>query len=167
MTTSATFTVRRRREINLEAIIKRIAEKNTRVLVGFPIDAKHTPEEGSAGAETSMAVIAAKHEFGFPAEKIPERPFLRVGAANGIPEYVAITAAYLPRVLDEQIGIEKLLEALGTSAVGHIQQQIRNGTYKPNSPYTIRLKGSDKPLVDTGQMVQSVTWVIEEDGSYA
>ena len=30
----------------------------------------------------------------------------------------------------------------------------------PNSPTTIKLKGSDQPLVDSGRMKQSITWRI-------
>lgn len=45
-----------------------------------------------------------------------------------------------------------------------IQKEIVNGDFVPNSPETIKRKGSDKPLIDTGRMRQSINYVIQEKG---
>lgn len=37
----------------------------------------------------------------------------------------------------------------------------RNG-WAPNSPVTIALKGSERPLVDTGELRKSITYVVKE-----
>lgn len=34
--------------------------------------------------------------------------------------------------------------------------------WAPNSPYTIRKKGSDKPLINTSEMRKSITYVVDE-----
>ena len=34
--------------------------------------------------------------------------------------------------------------------------------WKPNSPKTIKRKGSDSPLIDTGEMRKSITYVVED-----
>ena len=38
------------------------------------------------------------------------------------------------------------------------------GDFEPNAPSTIRKKKSDKPLIDTGRMRQSVMTVIDKKG---
>ena len=37
---------------------------------------------------------------------------------------------------------------------------IRNGNWVPNAPATIRRKGSDRPLIDTGQLVNAVEYEV-------
>ena len=49
--------------------------------------------------------------------------------------------------------------------VGLVQEKIESGSYEPNAPSTIRKKKSDKPLIDTGRMRQSVKYVIRKKGS--
>lgn len=48
----------------------------------------------------------------------------------------------------------------GVSAVRKWFSDPRNG-WEPLSPSTIRAKGSDAPLIDTGAMRQSITYVLE------
>jgi len=37
-----------------------------------------------------------------------------------------------------------------------MEKNIRDGDFTPNAPYTIALKGSDEPLIDTGAMINSI-----------
>jgi hypothetical protein len=48
--------------------------------------------------------------------------------------------------------------------VGQIVNEINNGHYAPNAESTIAKKGSDRPLKDTGQEAQAITWVVPEGG---
>jgi hypothetical protein len=43
-----------------------------------------------------------------------------------------------------------------------LQAQIASNMGPPNKPMTIYLKGSSKTLIDSGRMMQSVTWAIDE-----
>ena len=56
------------------------------------------------------------------------------------------------------------LDVMGLAVTGMIQEQITDGDYVPLAPATIRRKknNSDKPLIDTGHMFQSVRHVIED-----
>lgn len=49
-------------------------------------------------------------------------------------------------------------ERIGRQAQARIRRSIRAGDYAPNSPVTVILKGSSKPLVDTGALFQSITF---------
>ena len=156
---SATFSVERRRHADLKAIVDKLKAEKVRVLVGIPIGVTEANGE-------SVAVIAAKNEFGLADQYMPERPFLRIGVQNSSAKYAALSAKQLPNVLAGTITIDDLLGMLGAMAAGSVQKQIRHGSYMRNSPSTIAMKGSDKPLIDSGQMLQSITWVIERNGAY-
>jgi hypothetical protein len=59
-------------------------------------------------------------------------------------------------VQDGKKNADQALTAVGVVMVGLIQQKIRSIVSPPNSPRTIAIKGSSKPLIDFGQMIQSV-----------
>lgn len=158
---SATFSVERRRHADLKAIVDKLKAEKVRVLVGIPIGI-----DSDVDPSTSVAVIAARNEFGSRSDFIPERPFLRIGVQNSSAKYSALSAKQLPNVLAGTITIDDLLNMLGDMAASSVQKQIRHGSYMRNSPSTIAMKGSDKPLIDSGQMLQSITWVIERNGAY-
>lgn len=40
---------------------------------------------------------------------------------------------------------------------GQVRKEIQSGSFKPDSPMTIALKGSTKPLIDKGRLYQSIT----------
>lgn len=47
---------------------------------------------------------------------------------------------------------------IGEIGVAMVRNAIRADEYAPNSPITIILKGSSKPLVDHGDLIQSITY---------
>jgi hypothetical protein len=51
---------------------------------------------------------------------------------------------------------ERALKRLGIFAEGRVKLKITKGPFVPNAPFTIRKKGSDKPLIDTGRMRGSI-----------
>ena len=53
---------------------------------------------------------------------------------------------------------EQALGQLGEMTKGDVQTEIRSGDFAPLKPATIKRKGSSRPLIDTGQMVQSIAW---------
>lgn len=50
--------------------------------------------------------------------------------------------------------------------VGYVQDQITNGEFEPNAPMTVQRKGSDHPLIDTGQLRRGISYVICKKGEY-
>ena len=59
---------------------------------------------------------------------------------------------------------EGILKAIGVFQKGLIQEKIKSGDFEPNAPSTIAKKGSDKPLIDTGTMRQSVNFAVTKKG---
>lgn len=60
----------------------------------------------------------------------------------------------------------ELAQAVGVSALEQIQEAFDTegfGEWTPNSPATIRAKGSEMPLIDTGNLRNSITYKVEEN----
>lgn len=108
-----------------------------------------------------MAMIAAVHEFGSPEHNIPERSFLRGGIRRAMPKLKQMNAQSLKAVVLGKMTIEQAVEKLGVVAAGEVKREFTVGELAPNKPATIKRKGSSRPLIDTGQLRQSITYVLE------
>jgi len=100
---------------------------------------------------------------------IPERPFMQNAMRNNRSAYKAAMEAAAKTIIREAAlgegpvkGKRKALGKLGVKAQGDIQAEITSLSSPPNSPVTIELKGSSKPLIDSGEMRSSVTFQVEE-----
>ena len=58
--------------------------------------------------------------------------------------------------------VEQALQEMGPFAVGAFQSTITDATWVPNAPRTVREKQSAKPLIDTGLLRSSLTFVVRK-----
>lgn len=113
---------------------------------------------------TQVALIAAVQEFGtFRAGKdhnvvIPPRPYFRAMIAKNSKTWSAALAKLLKA---NDYDVEKSLRLLGELIRGQLMQSIIATNSPPNAPSTIAKKGSDKPLVDSSHMLNSVDYDLE------
>jgi len=129
------------------------------VTVGLQGSAQ-TTASGPASA-SDLVTIGAAHEYG--TESIPMRPWLRTSAARyGKGWARAYRAAVSAAILGENV--ETPLRLVGLGMQGDVQATVLDGPWFPLSPETIRRKGSDVPLVDSGQMRQSIRAQVERAG---
>lgn len=142
----------------LEALAARLRSLKSTVLVGVPAGA--TEADG-----TSMAMVAAVNEFGSGDGRIPERSFLRSGILRGREIYRRLNYYSIRRIIEGKMTEATALARLGLAGVAAVQRQITDGNFVPNAPSTIRAKGSDKPLIDSGALRQSITYIIDEGQS--
>ena len=66
-------------------------------------------------------------------------------------------------------GNEKAQQAfreIGTDVQKKVQKRIDEGQFVPNAPSTIKRKGHDHPLIDTGTMRDSISYTVCEKGEY-
>lgn len=143
-----------------------------KVMVGIP-----SSTAGRKEGPISNAALGYIHENGAPEVNIPARPFLVPGIENAQPD----TVRYLRQAMDAALSgkrplVEHILNAAGLNAVNHVKAKITAGPFEPLKPETIRRrrirsKGSKyrrkattaadvKPLIDTGQMRNAITYVI-------
>jgi hypothetical protein len=135
------------------AELKKLAEME--VVVGFQSDG--ADYEGGA----SVAEVAAYNELG--SSDTPARPFMRQSFEKHEAELKA-ACEQVNRTLASGGTVQEALGRLGVIAKALVQEEIVEGSFEPNAPSTIKKKGSDKPLIDTGTMRQSVTYVVREAG---
>ena len=108
---------------------------------------------------TAVAYVATIQEFGTP--RIPARPFMRPAVADHGGEWMQMLADGARASLNGGPAPEQVLELVTMAAAGNVAEKIQAVTSPPLSPVTVKRKGFDKPLVDTGQMIQSVTGKVE------
>lgn len=134
------------------------ARRNDRIQVGFVEGQMHV-------GGRSVSEIAETLSFG--TDDIPARPFLEEGIASKQEVIQDSIESYYKSLIGNE-PIEQKLANIGAQAVGAIQEFVRGDHYQstiPNAPSTIARKSkknglSDKPLIDTGQMINSVTYVV-------
>lgn len=109
-----------------------------------------------------VATKAAAHEFG--TTRIPARPFMRPTVAEKKRAWLDQLAQGSKAILRGEASPRGVLEAVALRAAGDVAKSIRAVSAPPLSPKTVKRKGFEKPLVETGQMLQSVTGVVEKKG---
>lgn len=134
--------------------------KQNEVFIGYQAGhAKHTDEDGSTA---DMAEIAMFNELGTSTS--PPRPFLRMTVDENKDKINQFVETQTKRIA-QGASAEQCMKQMGAFGVSLVQEKIGNGTFTPNAESTIKAKGSDKPLIDTGQLRQSVHYVIKKGGS--
>jgi HK97 gp10 family phage protein len=130
---------------------------NSYVLIGFQ-EGTVTKSQVKGGRRKAagkvMAKIAAENEFG--TKRIPARPFMRTSFDENRQRINNAIAGEYEKILGSASTVKRSLNLLGLFGVDLIQQKIRAIQFPPNSPRTIAIKKSSKPLIDFGQMIQSV-----------
>ena len=158
------------------------ARIDTEVLVGFLSGRQHVPTLHKADTEKPNGERRGKYVgisgrddpqnepaletaelakiLTFGSADIPPRPFIEEGLLSEKEE--------LLKEAERQCGNARKGQAnwdmLGTKAVGAVQKFVRSDYYKtnvPNSRNTIEFKGSDTPLIDGGDLVNSLEFVVE------
>lgn len=146
-------------DLGWKKIIKNMKTLDKKVLkVGI-----QSGDKTSDGKE-DLAYVASLHEFGSPGGKIPERSFIRTAIDSNERKIDNLFDKLAFRILSGSVSIRGALDIMGLAITGMIQEQITDGEYVPLAPATIkqRKNHSDKPLIDTGHMRQSIRHVIED-----
>ena len=130
--------------------------KKLQVRVGY--------QQGEAQEDDGVDIldVAMWNELG--TSRSPSRPFLRMSVDENADKINAFIKAQLRKLAKGESTAEQILKAIGAFQKGLVQAKIKDGEFVPNAPSTIRKKKSDKPLIDTGRMRQSVNFVITEKG---
>lgn len=129
-----------------------------RVRVGILADAPKTEHDGGDGAATLLE-IAAIHEFG--AGPIPQRSFIRATIDQRKADIAKLQGVLAGQVLAGKLTPDQALTQLGAKVASWMQQRIASGIAPALDPATVAAKGSSVPLVDTGQLKASITFLVE------
>ncbi|WP_368648553.1 hypothetical protein ABRZ03_02350 [Castellaniella ginsengisoli] len=131
------------------ALRKEIAKLRTPhyALVGIHESAGVEPDSDGM----TVATLGAIQHFGN--DHIPARRWLDTGAESGAQEYLDTIREGIEDGLDSK----RIMARVGLEAEGAIKQYITDLDSPPNAASTVRKKGSSNPLIDTGNMRDSVT----------
>ena len=137
-----------------QRILKSIAEidklNKADLQVGFFESAKY--EDG-----TPVAGVAAVHELGSPKNNIPPRPFMRTTSEAKKPEWAKLMKQAAQAIVKRSETADSALNKLGLKAAGDVRETISTIQEPKLKESTVKRKGSDKPLVESGIMINSVT----------
>lgn len=144
----------------MKKLVKELKEDKSYVKAGVVGEA--------AGAEHGEGVanvdVALWQEFG--TDKIPSRSFIRAPFEANKQKYLGALRELLPKVIDGKMTITRALKLIGLAMATDMKKAILTGEGipPPNAPSTIAAKGSSRPLVDTGQLVRSITSAVVVGG---
>lgn len=120
-----------------------------------------------------VAYVAAIHEFGSPENNIPPRLGMRATSEEQKPEWAHTSQVVSKAVLANKITPAQAMEVIGLKAAGDVRKHITTVTTPPLKVATVkaRLAGKKqgrvvsitiaKPLVRTGELLDSLTNVVE------
>lgn len=151
----------------LSGVLDRL--RNADVLVGIP--AKTTDRKGKKNkpAPINNASLMYIHTNGSPVQGIPKRPVIEPAITHE-PAKTEISKE-LKEAVTELLSWTKIPDAnkifrhlsnagqIATDASKSWFTDPRNA-WAPNTPATIARKGSDRPLIDTGALRRSLTYIV-------
>lgn len=114
----------------------------------------HESDNARGGDTMTNAQIGAINHFGN--DRTPARPWLDTGVASATPDIVdTITDG-----IEDGLEMDQILNRVGVVAVAGVQNYMDELDSPANAPSTIAKKGDNNPLIDTGELKQSVTYDI-------
>ena len=141
------------RDRGADALVKTVTERAGRVVdVGIIGSGADAPADGGG---LTVGQLAEWHEFGVG---VPQRSFLRAWADADRAKIDDTIRKLMRKVIKGDLTKDQALAQFGAWAQGQAQAFISAGRVTPPlHPATIDRKGSDVPLIDTGQLRSSIT----------
>lgn len=117
---------------------------------------------------TSLADVMTWNHYG--TETIPPRPVLRIAAENVMSNNEEIKKAlnaYFKNILENPNGQaeaeKEMLRKIGVQVIKEAKRIIESGNeLQENAPGTVRKKGFNKPLYETGLLLKNLGYDYEE-----
>ena len=149
------------------------------ILVGFPSGEQHvtqlhrkdaksdykTYEGGNVEEMKPIENAELAKALSYGTSSIPPRPFLEEGIKSKQTELVKALETEAKKVFD---GGQANWNKVGTMAEGAVREFVYSDYYRtnvPNSPKTIEYKGSDKPLIDSANLIGDLKHIVQDGGN--
>lgn len=128
------------------------------IVVGAPGETREAAQ-GAAGQVLTQGQLMAIHEYGDPSRGIPERPVLRMTLKQERAAVLNMLAASMQDALTSKTPdalVERGYERAALYLESKVKQAFGSSELAPNAPQTVARKGSNKPLIDTGELRRSI-----------
>lgn len=122
-------------------------------------------KDTNKGMKYSKAFSLYVHTNGSPLWQSPPRPVLEPAIEDDKEEIAGYLKNAAQYALDGDIeSANEELERVGLEGQNAARSWFTNpkNGWAPNSPITIKRKGSDSPLIDKGEMRKAITYIIKE-----
>ena len=140
----------------LKGFLERFKEiGKPKVYIGVPAS-KNGMHEGGI----NMATLLAIHVLGAPSRGIPQRDPLRPPLIANAQRYTDLLAMGLKNALSDGTDPKLVYEKIGIVAANDVKDYFITGNFKALSEKTIKAKGSSKPLIDTGELRNSISYEV-------
>lgn len=93
---------------------------------------------------------------------IPERSFLRAGFDENHKAVLKKTDPLLADVLGGTMSADQFCEIVGLLLKSKVQDYARDLRNPANHPFTVKQKGSSNPLIDSGDMINALSYEVEK-----
>jgi hypothetical protein len=122
---------------------------------------------GTNSEGVDLVDIAVTMEFGTEDGTIEPRPFIRGTFEAKRDELATMQIRIAKAVLAGKITADQADQLLGQWGAAAVKSYVKDGAspFVPLKDSTIKAKGSSRPLVDTGQLINSVTYVVDKGES--
>lgn len=118
---------------------------NTKAKVGWP------------ASKVNQEIVNKAIWTNFGTINMPERPALSNAFDNNRSNYIDALKKSAPKVLRGEVNVGQIISKIGILFSDDVKQEIVDLDSPANAPSTIKKKGSSNPLIDTGEMKNSVT----------
>lgn len=112
----------------------------------------------------TLVDVAIVNEFGSEDGHIPERPAHRQTYNAKRNDLKKRIAGSVRLIAEGKVDTGTQLDRLGLWYTGELKDTIRQFNDPPNAPSTVRQKGANNPLVDTGRMLNSINHEVSSRG---
>ena len=127
--------------------------RRLRALAGLEVRAGVLQPDPTREGDTTIAVVAAAHEFG--TRTVPQRSFIARTVDGKAAEIGRLQEAVIERVLDGA-DPEDAADLAGLGVASLIRDTIRSNVPPPLSAATAERKQDTRTLVDTGQLLNAI-----------
>lgn len=153
-----TSSVRQSTDSGRAALIAELTRSSRRISVGIPSDAAAAAARGGRGL--TVGQVAGFHEYGAPPH-LPQRSFLRSWFDVSKKRNAEIIRRLLGAALAGRVTVSQALERIGLQFASDVKLRISEGRITPDiKQETKDRKGSDVPLIDTGQLRAAITYEV-------
>ena len=125
------------------------------VEVGLPDGGRHS------GTDLSMHELGMVHEYGSPTRNIPARPFIGPPIKDNVEKYKRMMRDQALKLIFRRTTLNNALSLVGEAGKADIQKYMLSASFTPLSAATIERKGSSKPLINSGQMRNAITYEVK------
>jgi len=120
----------------------------------------HVEQGAQERGEITVVDIGAIHEFGLG--HAPERSFIRATFDDKRAALLETLRKGYKQIVKGKLTPDTVVGLAGAQYVAEVQKRIVAGIAPPNTPQTIKRKGSSTPLVDTGVLKSAITFRASE-----